>query len=228
MKSLEEPIQGGKSYCLVGNQKMLIVGGGNASKATMKLDLNSLQLTIVGELAQGRSWPGVIFHLNCVWAFGGNTTNMLNTVEEFPLRAEVWNYGESMRHARVYFTPCAWKEEIYLASVTPNCATPVEVFNPLSRLYRELPLILKDAFYGSVSYITEGQLLLLTYSKRLWKWDLNSQSAQLEDSGVVVQTRLSALSNCPVHRFGQVLAWPNCNGQLTTLDLHSFSLQEAP
>lgn len=225
-KHLKETTHGGKSYCPVGNWKLLIVGGGNSTNATTKLDLESLELTPMRKMAQGRSWPGVICHRNSVWAFGGNTGNMLHTVEEFPLQSEVWQSVAPMRHARVYFTPCIWKNEIYLASVSPNQATPVEVFSPLTQLYRELPLILKDEYYGSVAYIAEGQLLFLTYSKKLRKWNLNSQSSQLEESGVVVRINLSALSNCPVQRFGQVLAWPNCNGQLTTLDLRSFSLQE--
>ena len=91
-----------------------------------------------------------------------------------------------MRHARVYFTPCAWKEEIYPASVSPDCATPVEVFNPRLELYQELPLILQGAYYGSVSYVTlDGQLLLLTYSQRLWKWDLKrpSMSSRIGSKG---------------------------------------------
>jgi hypothetical protein len=206
---------------------VLIAGGPNASNAAKKLDLLQLHASAVMSMTQGRSWPGIIRYLNYVWVFGGNTSNVLTSVEKFAINSEVWTSVAPMRYPRVYFTPCIWKEEIYLASALPDHPTPVEVFNPLSELYIQLPLILQDPYYGSLAYIVEGQLLFLVYSRKLGKWDLNSNATELVDSGIAVNNKLTALSNCPVQRCGHVLAWPNCHGKLTRLDLRRLSLFEA-
>ena len=186
-QTLNVSLDSGKSYCLTSTVEMLIVGGPNASSAAKKLDLLQLHVNSVTSMTQGRSWPGIICYLDYVWVFGGNTSNTLTTVEKFAINSEVWTSVAPMRYPRVYFTPCIWKEEIYLASALPDHQTPVEVYNPLSDLYIELPLILQDPCYGSLAYIVQGQLLFLAYSKKLCKWNLNSKEDKLVDSGIAVK-----------------------------------------
>ena len=223
--TIETTIQAAKSYCMIPKLTLLIVGGPSGSKQVIRLDLVQLQVLSEGSMLEGRSWPGICRYQDHVFVFGGNTSGMLKSAEKYTLQSKTWTPIAPMQYARVYFTPCKWRDEIYLPSVDTT-AKPVEVYQPQNDTYRVLRLMLQDQYYGSVSYIVNGELLHLTYSQRLGKWKVDSQDTTLQLLGTQVKNKQSALSNCPPQRFGDFLVWPNCEGRLTKLDLQAFTLSE--
>ena len=227
--TLPSKIPGSRSYCFIGNTRLLVVAGPNSSRDIRAVDLLTLTITPKNPLVVGRSWPGVYHYADYVYIFGGHSTsNTVNTSsEKYSLKSELCVEIGSMKYPRSCFTPCLWKEEIYLPAIDSG-DKPVEVFTPRTEVFRVTPLVLNDRVFGAVSYVVDGELIVLLYGKTLGKWRVGSQDTSLTFIHHKLINPENALCNHSVLRMDEELWWSNCRGKLVKLRLSDYHLFEIP
>jgi len=152
---------------------VLVVG-----KQVLTLDLLSFQTTPLVPLLTPRDWVGVAQMSKAVFAFGGSVdySGPRTVCEKSTIPPTSWTPLPPMHYARVHFTPCLFKGRFYLASASDHRA--VESFSPLTETFTVLPVALPEDLLlvcGSVAFVTDGELILLTYNQQMARWKVESE-----------------------------------------------------
>lgn len=161
-------------YLQVDGSTVLIVG-----EKVMKLDLLTLQTTPLASLLFPRDYVGVALVGNVVFAFGGYDDDSMTVCEKSSISPTHWTSVPPMHYARACFTPCAFKGLLYLAATAARDHRAVESFSPCTETCTVLPVSLPPEIElgcGSVAFAAKGELLLLTLSKQMARWEIESES----------------------------------------------------
>ena len=204
-----------QSYCMLDQVSLLLVGGIRQSQEVMRVNYLRMEVSREENMLEGRTFPGIIYYRGRVWTFGGRQKR---SSEHYSVLTRHWTQSKPMEYCRMCFTPCLWQEEIYLVSVSSwPCA--VEVFSPSNNEYRNLAITLQDvSFFGCISYIIQGELIILTYSGTRERWKLGESLTRLNADEVIPRVE-TAVSPCPVQMHGNSLYWPLTEGRLSILEL---------
>lgn len=168
----------GGSYIELSQETALCGGSYPPTTAAYELDLGSFQLRTLTPLSTTRSAPGLAKSSHCVYVFGGwSGFAYLNCCEKFCLVDRKWKTLGDMAYPRAYFTPCHHLFVIYLVSNSSEDHRVIESFNAQTEgfavLSLSLPLHLKLGL-GSVAFVVEGDLCLITYRKQLVRWNVDT------------------------------------------------------
>lgn len=206
----------GGSFISLDRNTWLCIGARPPTTSVYSFDLFSLQLTSLPSLHTTREGAGLSMYADFVYVFGGwSGTTRLASCEKYNLRNMQWFPLGNMRYSRGYFTPCTYLELIYL--VCPY--RPVESFNPMTEIFVELSVSMpaQSLRHGSVAFVTNGELCLLTENKELARWKVESEGG----------FRISSMdrecwgSQAPLIVNSQVLI--ACKGQVEKFSLETYS-----
>ena len=213
-------------FCSLDEDAILCVGGKQRITATTyMLAVASALLREVESLARARGAPGIIKHRRFVYIFGGwdEQTHALNASEKFSVITERWAPLPAMHHPRSYFSPCACGDEIYL----PRTGQVLEVLNTVSEEFKELPIWLTDFSESrSVSFINDGELVIITGKNQLGKWRINAEDS-FRMSEIQMNDSNSGRSNIPPLKRGTAMLWVRGHdGALVKYNLESGTLSD--
>lgn len=154
---------------------VLVVG-----KEVLTLDLLTLQVTPQAPLTVPRDYVGVAQVGNSVFAFGGSvdSRSSIRVCEKSSVPPTHWTPLPPMRYARSSFTPCVFKVLLYLVSTRAEDHRAVETFNPRTETFTVLPVSLPADLklgWGSVAFVADGELILLTYQKQAARWEIEQE-----------------------------------------------------
>jgi len=159
-------------YIQVDKTTVLIVG-----KEVWTLDLLTLQTTPLAPLLTPRKGVGIAQVGNTVFAFGGYGHGTVCEKSNFPLTC--WTPLPPMHYGRSGFTPCPFKALLYLVSTTLYDHKAVESFSPNTETFTVLPVSLPVRLrlgWGSVAFVADGELFLLTGDAQMACWDIESNT----------------------------------------------------
>lgn len=160
-------------YVHVDRTTVLIVG-----EQVETLDLLTLQVTPLAPLLTPRNCAGVAQVGNTVFAFGGFVSGTqgdpMTVCEKCSLLPTHWTPLPPMQYARSLFTPCLFKDSLYLVS---SVVKAVESFSPLTDTFTVLPVCLPAQLQpsASVTFVARGELVVLTNSKQVARWKVESE-----------------------------------------------------
>jgi hypothetical protein len=206
----------GGSFISLDRDTWLCLGARPPTTSVYALDLLSLQFTSLPPLHTPRAAAGLSMSADFVYVFGGwSGSTRLISCEKYNLRSRQWFPLGNMRYSRGYFTPCTFGGLVYL--VCPY--RPVESFNPKTEVFVELSVSMPSQAlrHGSVAYVTNGELCLLTENKELARWKIDSES----------EFRISSIdrecwsTQAPLIVNSQVLI--ACKGQVEKFSLETYS-----
>ena len=171
------PIKAFSGYIPVDRTTVLLVG-----TEVLTLDLLTLHITPLPLLLTPRFDIGVAQMGNTVFAFGGIVSllaNPMTVCEKSSIPPTHWTPLPHMHYARCSFTPCVFKALFYLASTYAKHRA-VESFSPLTETFTVLPVALpkglKIGYWGSVTFVANGELTLLTNKKQMARWKIESEA----------------------------------------------------
>jgi len=160
-------------YVQVDRNTVLVVG-----TQVLILDLLTLQSTPLASLLTPRDSVGVALVGDTVFAFGGYDGNPMTVCEKCSVPPTRWTELPPMHFARASFTPCSFQALLYLASTRAYDHRAVESFSPRTENFTVLPVSLpKQLQLGcpSVTFVANGELILLTSSKQMARWTVESE-----------------------------------------------------
>jgi len=146
------------------------------TKSVYELDLASIQLSPLPGLRVPRAYAGVAKNEEFVYIFGGQGQGMkvLNSCEKYSLRDKLWLSLGNMQFGRCEFTPCPFQANIYLLS--PKTTLKIEKFSTETDVFAQISVPLPGQLQSpSVSFISNGELYLLTDSQKLGCWKVESR-----------------------------------------------------
>lgn len=161
---------------------LLCVGADSTSPAVHIVSFSSSQHQHVSSLSTPRSDAGLAKVNTHIYVFGGcdDKGKALKSCEKMQLSNQIWTQiREKMAHPRAYFTPCPYRALLYLVSANEEAKRTVETFNTETELFDLLPVSLPPSlrfFNGSVAFIADGELCLLTGEKQLARWKMETES----------------------------------------------------
>ena len=102
--------------------------------------------------------------------FGGmdRDSQFMRSGEKF---RDTWKSLPELPSQKYAFTPCHYSHEIYLPEVNIHSHS-FDIFTILTETYRSFPFSLTCFRNGSVSFIVQNGLYLLTMEGQCMKWDL--------------------------------------------------------
>jgi hypothetical protein len=211
----------GGSYIELCQEAAICVGGYPPTTAAYELDLGSFQLRRLAPLSTTLSAPGLAKSSQCVYVFGGwSGFANLNCCEKYCLVDRKWRTLGDMAYPRAYFTPCHHRFLIYLVSNSSEDHRAIESFNSQTEgfavLSLSLPLHLKLGL-GSVAFVADGELCLMTYRKQLVRWNVESDG----EIRLIEAERWCCSTQAPRVRKSEVLI--ACCGQVVRLSLETYT-----
>ena len=173
----------GGSYQQVNSNSLLCVGADPASTAVFDLDLTFFQLTPLPCLNTPRKGTGIVKVGPYIYVFGGKNAydEHLRSSEKMHLLDKHWSPVRSqMTYPRSWFTPCLHHSLIYLLCALKITSRTVEVFSTIEETFTLLPIQLPmemsiGTFTGSVAFIVEDELCLLTDKKQIIRWKVGGE-----------------------------------------------------
>jgi len=116
-----------------------------------------------------------------VFAFGGSQIGYLpmTVCEKCSLPSTHWTPLPPMYYPRMAFTPGVFKALLYLASTAAYDHRAVESFSPYTETFTVLPVSLPSDLAlgcGSVAFVIEGELVLLTNTKQIVRWKIEGEA----------------------------------------------------
>lgn len=150
----------GAVYSFLTSVDILVVGGHPECRCVLLLNTTRKEGQLLKEMKAARAWPGIIAIGRDAYIFGGNFPSVRT--------AEKWEWGtgrcrelEDMQFPRFAFTPCRYREMIYLLDF-PQTHKRGEVFNTRTEAYAVLPVHL-PAFscLNSMCFIVREELVVL-------------------------------------------------------------------
>ena len=158
-------------YIQADRNTVLIVG-----KEVRTLDLLTLQTTPRASLLTPRNKVGVAQVGNTVFAFGGWDDGPMKVCEKSSFPPTSWTPLPPMHYARAGFTPCAFKDLLYLAST--NNRRAVESFSPDTETFTVLSVSLPKRLQlncDSVAFVLNEELILLTTNEQVARWQIEGE-----------------------------------------------------
>ena len=165
----ERLLEGGR-YCFVGRHEVIYVGGRPNSASTVLVSIPGGQVRPGTDMCAGRSDPGIVKYRQSVYVFGGfDGQRPVSACEKYAIQRQSWTELPSMpRPLQYIFTPCRFREDIYL----PVCdrSSLLTVFTTTSDSFRDLTVHLPMLTGHSVSFIARGELVVVSGSRGVGKW----------------------------------------------------------
>ena len=96
-----------------------------------------------------------------MYVFGGMGQNVERLADKYGLEDSHWQQIPSLPTPKFAFTPYKLKQQIYLAEMDSNNCS-LDAFCTLSETYTSNLFKLSNSMNGCVSFISSGQLVLLT------------------------------------------------------------------
>lgn len=209
----------GGSYVALDRENLLCVGAEPPSAAVYALHLSSLDLTGLSPLCTPRAGAGVARARGFVYVFGGwNGLKGLNSCEKYDLHMDQWFPLSNMQYNRSMFTPCVFGNLIYLPC--PYTTSVIETFSLTAETFKTLPVSLPNELkFGSVAFVTGGELCILTGYKQVARWKIGSES----EFSIATTNKKCASTQQPLKLNSLVLIANCCNGKLEKFSLKSYS-----
>jgi hypothetical protein len=211
----------GGSYLELDRNTLLCIGARPPSSAVYALNLLTFQLSPLPALSIPRNAPGVAKAVGNIYAFGGfYPPNHLKSSEKCSLVNKQWQPIASMQHARSDFTPCIFRDLIYLVDGKEH--RTVESFCPLTETFTVLPISLPTRFaYDSdtAAFVANGELCLLTHRKQLARWEIVAGN----EFRMFKTDRACGSSQAPLIMNSLVLIASSSNGKVEKFSLESYS-----
>jgi len=163
--SIRVQVDYSSAWALTPECAFICTGGGRASleffPSAYKIRQSGAVRTL-SALRDARLLHGTIAIYGYCYVFGGlEDSGVTDSVEKIRLErvvCEEWSRVGSMRDRRFSFTPCAWKERVYLAG---GMTKLVEVFHPVSERFECLSVFVCET--SAVASTLEGCLVVLTH-----------------------------------------------------------------
>lgn len=211
----------GGSYLELDRNTLLCLGARPPSSAVYALNLLTFQLSPLPALSTPRNAPGVAKALGNIYAFGGfYPPDHLKSSEKCSLANKQWQPITSMHYARSDFTPCIFKNLIYLVDGKEH--RTVESFCPLTETFTVLPISLPTRFAcdsDTAAFVVNGELCLLTHRKQLARWEIIAGN----EFRISKTDRACGSSQAPLIMNALVLIASSSNGKVEKFSLESYS-----
>lgn len=167
----------GGSYIQVDSQTLLCIGASPATTGVYELNLVSFEVTSMPSIRVPRDGAGVAKSGYIVYVFGGegaHSPTHLKSCEKYALLDKNWLTLGDMHEARCGFTPCNFRSLIYL--LCPYSTRSIETFSPQTEIFTVLPVSLPTQMVraGSVSFVVNGEIYILTNEKQMGRWRVES------------------------------------------------------
>lgn len=187
----------GGSFCRVGADTVLCVGGTPFTTAVYTLTISTAQLEPLTPMHTARGYSGVLVVAHFAYVFGGNWPS-LACCEKLDLASPVWTSLPDMHHARYAFNPCLYEQLVYLADARQTHRA-IETFSLASETFTVLNVRLPDTLSGySTTFIADGELTIVTSDYKIAWWKIKS-----EDKFRTNYTNRGCSSNCPPLQMGR-------------------------
>ena len=217
----------GGSFCFLDTNSLLCAGASPFSAATYNLYIPSRVLTLLQPMRTARNCLGLVKSDSrlcstgpTVFAFGGyNQSTQLTSCEKFTISTKAWTPLKDMANPRGVFSPCEYKDQIYLADTYPSHRV-IEIFDIATENFAVFPVSLPTTLANySAAFILDGELTILTYDQ-IGKLALKTETQFRVSQSNKQQCR----SSCPPLVYGKVvyLAYRD-SGELLTYSLESNS-----
>jgi hypothetical protein len=188
------------------------------------VNLVSFQVTELPQMGEARGWPGAILYANYVYVFGGNI-ELLLSVEKYSIQANRWVAVPDMIEGRFSFTPCLYKDEIYLADCNSGRRV-IEAFDPQKEVYRQLSVRLPPLGTHSVSFIINDDFYFISYQYSLGTLRLKPLAAEFRVKNVSNDATSTPYSGCPPLVYGAYVYYANyIEGTLIRFDAKRSRLE---
>ena len=171
-----------------------------------------------------RHSPGIIKHQQAVYVFGGINRVFLKTSERLDILPQAWSHLPDMTNCRSGFTPSEYAGELYLPSAVKADSETMEVFTVASQQFRLLGFHwgITDA---RVSFVSDGELFVLTVNNLLGRWRVNSSETTFRVVSVPAQCEYCSQSNCTPLIVDRSVYWVSFESQkLVKLDLATLTV----
>ena len=211
--------------CLIASDVVMYMGGlPPYTPEAFAVNLVSFHVTELPQMKEARGWPGAILYANSVYVFGGNI-ELLLSVEKYSIRANRWTSMPNMIEGRFSFTPCLYKEEIYLADGNSGRRI-IEAFDPHKEIYRQLSVRLPPLGTHSVSFILNDDFYFISYQFSLGRLRLKPLAAAFSTGHVSNDETSTPYSGCPPLVYGAYVYYANyIEGTLTRFDVKRARLE---
>lgn len=212
-------------FCQLDSDVVLAIGGKPATTSVYQVALATATVTAEAQTLVPRRLPGVLKHGGFVYLFGGSDgAKQLTACEKFAVKEKAWTALPDMTYARGGFSPCVFGSDIYLPDVKRDHRT-LEVFNIPREDFRTVNVTIPASLSSnSVSFVLEGELILITVDKQLGRWRIGSEDS-FRVSKLPMKEVASALSNIPPVRRGREVLWVRWkDGALVKFNMDTESL----
>jgi hypothetical protein len=211
--------------CLIASDVVLYIGGYPPYTAEVfAVSLITYGVTALPQMKEARGWPGVIQYEDFMYVFGGNSPQLLS-VEKYAIKTNLWFSVPNMAEGRYSFTPCLYKDEIYLADCMSG-EKIIEVFDPQKEIYRQLNVQLPPIGNHSVSFILNDDFSIISYQFSLGTLCLKPLAAAFNVRTVVPDATSKGYSGCPPVVLGTYVYYANyVEGSLTRFDAEQLTLK---
>jgi len=210
----------GGSFTEINRSTLLCVGAYPASNAVYSLNLPFLRFTCLPSLLSPRCGAGIAKAAGIYYAFG-SCGKASNSCEKYALKDRQWTALNSMHYPRHSFTPCLFRELIYLLS--PATTLVLETFCPQAETFTDLivafPPQLKGSFCYSVAFVASGELCLLTANKQMARWKIESEA----EFRIAEVDRSCCSTQSPLIVGSMVLIANGSSGRVEKFDLGSYA-----
>ena len=204
-------------FCFCSDRTLLCLGNHPPATNAWTLDVLTASLSEVAPMTTARGWPGALYYGQFVYLFGGNTDLPLHSCEKFDIQRKEWTSVGDMHSAKVAFSPCVHEKEVFLLSML-SVQTQIEVFTPACEVFRVLPVALRAGELGSVSFFQGDTIVMITFSRREFRWKLGTTEVSEKESNNSDPT--SAVSNIMPLTVENSVYWVNYyTGKLVQLDM---------
>lgn len=189
------------------------------------IDLLTATITFLEDMPSSRDNSGLIRAGSFVYAFGGSVNGKVERLaDKYALKDGHWQQIASLPTPKFAFTPCKWKQQLYLAEIDAENSS-LDAFCTLSETYTSYPWKLPSSMNGCIGFISSGQLVLLSIGRQRVRWDLEDLERKPQVETLALANDNDAYSNCQPIIFGGNVFWVNyLNGKLVKYNLASEQL----
>jgi len=168
------------SSIVMDGKGLFCIGGNPASVNTYVVDLDSWEVGRRANLSVPRFASGVIKANKRIWAFGGldESDQPLYSCEKWSANPQKWTKAGQMQCSRAAFSPCSYKDLIYLLASWSGKQKSIETFNPVDSVFTLLPVSLPADFLfecGSVAFVVANELVLITDRQQIVRWKIEEK-----------------------------------------------------
>lgn len=223
--SLSESFAWQVTKCFIDWQTVICIA---AVRQSCTIDLMTARITLIENMHTPRDSSGVIRAGSFVYVFGGRVGEKIEWLaDKYGLEDGHWQQIPSLRTPKFAFTPCKLKQQIYLAEID-SAYSSLDVFCTLSETYTSYPFETSSCMNGCVSFISSGELVLLTIGGQRVRWNLEEMERTPLAATFALVDDNDAYSNCEPMTVGGNMFWVNYwDGKLIKYSLTSGQLTNA-